>query len=720
MFRLISDHNFSGRILRGVSRRIKEILMKHALWTSLWIVFILCHGLRGDDLSWKTHLEAGTKAYQQAHYREAERQFGAALKMAESFGEKDARLGMTLVNLAEVHLKQGRLGEADRLCLRARQLIEKAQGSEHPDYARCLNDLAEISRALGFYSDTEGLARTALAIREKALGKNHPDVAQSVDTLASIGEAYEPLISEPGRHVSRAMSLKERSLGIREKAFDKDHPNLIPSLLTLTAENLRGSMSRPPETVTDLRRAMDLVRKTEEEDHPDMAECLTLLARIHREQEKYRLAEEAQQRALAIWRKSLGPEHPRVGYGLLNLGAIYLDQGRVTEAEALFFEALKDHFTGLSDEELCQYGRRSKLQEYYLFDTAEAGEKALNHREAYLTEMVRRGGPTIGAFLNIQDSLDGLSARRRVQGKPDPLTICVKGAAQRECHFPNLPDFEVTLKNVDVEKKPMRIMNGGDYRTGRQARWRFEVRDHRGQLLQIKGPPSCTGGGLCSAATLEFDETWDTTLHMRSFIDLVPGDYTLRIQYHNRLTIADMKATAGLILVQSEPLHLHVQPRVIDLTKQEREEAKKWLAKLDENAGLRILAGRYGKGAHDFIEPDSPPGRLLTLNWKAVPVLLESATDNKLTPARRAWVLALLFSITGYNDPRFATGVVGSYSDRGGSWQIWGGLDGKMTSGGFGYSGSGFCWGGEIDVAKQQEFAKKWQAFKDYIVVRER
>ena len=79
-----------------------------------------------------------------------------------------------------------------------------------------------------------------------------------------------------------------------------------------------------------------------------------------------------------------------------------------------------------------------------------------------------------------------------------------------------------------------------------------------------------------------------------------------------------------------------MQPRVIDVNRKDKAEAGAWLAKLDGKAPLKILAGAYGKGAQRFIQPDSPPGKLLGLGWKAVPALLDASADDTLTPGKRA------------------------------------------------------------------------------------
>ena len=57
-------------------------------------------------------------------------------------------------------------------------------------------------------------------------------------------------------------------------------------------------------------------------------------------QGRYAEAEPLFKRALAIWEKPLGPEHPEFAMGLKNLAELYRAQGRYAEAEPLFERAL--------------------------------------------------------------------------------------------------------------------------------------------------------------------------------------------------------------------------------------------------------------------------------------------------------------------------------------------------------------------------------------------
>jgi tetratricopeptide (TPR) repeat protein len=683
-----------------------------ALTLTSWLAL---GGARSDEGSWQAEAEAGSKALRAGQYAEAERAFAAALQLAEGFGENDARLPQSLLNLARVRLKQGRYAEADRLCARAQPLLVKIHGAQHAEVARCLNLNAEVCGRLGLIGEGNDLARMALAMRQKVLGKEHPDTAESLTTLATLGDA------------NRA----RESLNIQERVLGKEHPDLVANLLAL------AQIGYPNRAEPYVRRAIDLVKKTHGEGHPDMAECLTLLATIQTEQGQYEEAEKAQQKALAIWKERLSPDTPRAAVGLYGLAMIRLGQKRAAEAEDLFHQALRLQCSTLTDEELCQYGARADGPRGGL-SFYRTGAPLLTQREAYLAEMVRRGGKRIEAFLvralneepgsrldkskERPANLELLTALRRVQKKSEPLRIVVRGGINREAIFPRMPEFAVALTNVDEAERPVRFQDGGNYRSGRQARWRFEVRDAKGQLLVPEEPTGLDGegGGLSTEGKLEYDHSWDTTLDMNRFAPLPPGEYTVRILYHDRLTIADLPTICGLIVCQSEPIRLLVQPRLIDLTRRERAEAETWLGKLDEQAPLRILAGTYGSYAHQFIAPQSPPGKLLALGWKAVPTLLDELDKEKLTPRRRAWVLALLFSITSWHSPRGESGVLPDYQFQEAGWQVWGGRDGRNDSGGFGTGGAGEVSGARINEDAQKAFARRWQGFREFIVVRER
>lgn len=311
-----------------------------------------------------------------------------------------------------------------------------------------------------------------------------------------------------------------------------------------------------------------------------------------------------------------------------------------------------------------------------------------------------------------------LTALRRIQNKPDPLTVLIAGKLTVNCKIGSLPTMHVLLTNLDVDRGPVAIQDGGDYRSGRLARWRFVVRDASGHELPQKMPRGPMGGGISSDDILEYGESWTVRLRMADYVDVfVPGQYTVQILYHDEIAVADREHVDGLIVCRSLPLRLIVDPIEVEISQKGRQAVRRYIRALPTAGPVKILRGPFNERAHDFISPDSSCGRLLALGWGAVPDLIEAAIDPQLDPARRAQVLAILFSVTSHNDPQLK-GVLGPYEYRGSGWTFMGEpTDGAMSNS----TQSKSVRTGNIDAKAQMEFAERWRVWvkEGYIQVKQ-
>jgi hypothetical protein len=313
-------------------------------------------------------------------------------------------------------------------------------------------------------------------------------------------------------------------------------------------------------------------------------------------------------------------------------------------------------------------------------------------------------------------SVDWLTAMRRLEGKPDPLQILVAGKRTRSCPLGRPPSLFLLLTNLDVDRSEIRFKAGGDYRSGRQARWRLEVTDPEGHVLPQRVQSGFgLGGGIYQEDTLRFGESWATELNIGSFVRIeAPGKYKIRVLYHDQATIADWNDVAGLIVSVSLPIDLTVEPVAVEATRAELDAIRKSISELPANGSVKFVEGDYDKEAYDFIKPDSPPGKLLAMGWRAVPAMIDAVLDEKAEPVRRAWLLSLLASITHVNDPRDESGVLGSCDVRESGWSVWGGTPGQWSGG----LGTGTSWNFNarfptaIEPKRQLEFAKRWAVWK--------
>ena len=157
-----------------------------------------------------------------------------------------------------------------------------------------------------------------------------------------------------------------------------------------------------------------------------------------------------------------------------------------------------------------------------------------------------------------------LTALRRAQGKPDPLEIEVElNSTQAEVHGNTgfvIPAVQVKLKNVDQEL--IRVTRGGDYRSGRQTRWRVQLTDHRGERVADSNFPLFgPGGGISSFGVLKPGEVYENhgLLDARWYLKSPQSRrYQLQV-FYGETEIALEEKLDGLVVWKSKPIEVLVE-----------------------------------------------------------------------------------------------------------------------------------------------------------------
>jgi hypothetical protein len=340
------------------------------------------------------------------------------------------------------------------------------------------------------------------------------------------------------------------------------------------------------------------------------------------------------------------------------------------------------------------------------------GERTLDD---CLREALRRGGKEWEDFLAGEARAGGespqlvlLTALRRLKGRPDPVDVAVEGEREIVLAWPVEHTLRVALRLAGGEPGPVAFLEGGDYRSGRQERFRIEARDSSGNAIAPRERPSGRGGGLSVYGELTPGRAWKTGLDLASHVHLsAPGAYRVRIQYHDRSWISDVADVSRCILCESPEITIRVEPRTVPLSAAERTEIAGWIEALDAAEPLKVLEGPYTEQSHDFIPPGSPAGKVLAAGWKSVPGLVEAAGKEDLDPRKRAWLLSLLFTVTGLHDPRDLD-ALGPHQYRNRGWAVAAGFD-EPELRGFGGFGEGSAIGGSIDLAGQRRLAERWR-----------
>ena len=269
-----------------------------------------------DGLAWARHAEAAVKriglggmdeAVLRHNVGEIHRADGAWSKATESFDtaleiyEKLPRTELAIAdvlrNLGDVRIGEKRFDEAQAYFQRARELSEEAAGANHALVAKAVAGLGRVEAARGRFADARTLYTQALGVVKDAVGTRavqlapiHQDVARS-------------LVAEQGwpdaiKHHEQALELLEDALG--------EHPRVARALHELGRTRL-ASGDRPGARV-DYERALRIWEKSRGKDHPDLAFGLTQIALLDLEEEQPKQAIERLERALKVrGRKGLKP-----------------------------------------------------------------------------------------------------------------------------------------------------------------------------------------------------------------------------------------------------------------------------------------------------------------------------------------------------------------------------------------------------------------------------
>jgi len=315
---------------------------------------------------------------------------------------------------------------------------------------------------------------------------------------------------------------------------------------------------------------------------------------------------------------------------------------------------------------------------------------ATSVHDACLLEMVRRGGEEWASFLRaelaarrsatgtevflgVAPDLELSTALRRIEGRRDPLAVEVRNREPLELSFPELPTYEVWLANVDEGGESFGLTLGGNYRSGRLARFRVALADAGSELGVRKDWPLGLGGGLSTRGRLRPGAFWDRRglreqgepeplpLALREYaVPRGPGRHVVRIQYHDHVAIAGADDVSGLVLSSSVALELTWLVREVRLTAQDRAR----IGALVDGASREepVLGFEPFRDGMEFDRgPENAFEALYREGWKGLAVLLDAVLEREVAVERRAALLVALANVSGLLTPRARGGALGTY-----------------------------------------------------------
>jgi tetratricopeptide (TPR) repeat protein len=225
----------------------------------------------------------------------------------------------TVWHLASLYHDQRRYEDAAGLYKRAVEGFEKVLGPDHPDRVQCREDYStmkdewqvEQSISQGDYTAAEELYRKMLDRREEALGKEHLDTLVAIWNLA--------LVLYAQRRYKDAAGFHERALLGFKKALGPNHPRTVRFRGDYSAMKDAWRLEQSTELINrgEYAAAEELLRKMPDKreevlgkEHPDTLFIVWHLAALFHKQRRFEDASVLYERALAGFKKALGPDHP--------------------------------------------------------------------------------------------------------------------------------------------------------------------------------------------------------------------------------------------------------------------------------------------------------------------------------------------------------------------------------------------------------------------------
>src|SRR5881409_1204550 len=193
-----------------------------------------------------------------------------------------------------------------------------------------LNDKLDTLHATNRLPEAIRVAETELEIAKRAFKRGEEPLATSFEKL---GEVLE----QKGDYTAAEANLL-KAHSILEKGKPPDQRAIYRSARRLAS--LCDGLGQSEEAVNFYQKAIAAGTQIDDVPYSDIGTMLNNIALILRKSGRQKAAEPCYVRALEIYEKQLGPDHPDVASVLNNLAVFYTNERRYTEAEKIHLRAL--------------------------------------------------------------------------------------------------------------------------------------------------------------------------------------------------------------------------------------------------------------------------------------------------------------------------------------------------------------------------------------------
>jgi CHAT domain-containing protein/lipopolysaccharide biosynthesis regulator YciM len=196
----------------------------------------------------------------------------------------------------------------------------------------CLNNISESQFGTSDYPAAEKSARRVLQLCSEKLSADHVQTGYANIVLGNV-------VMYTKNDVNAALSLYRQALETFKKNYGEAHPDVAKAYVTIAQTNAYfiGRWSMMIEYYT---KALNILLKVYDKNHPDIAAVYNSLGLAYKEMQDYETSEKYLQKALAIFKATMGDKNLAVANCLGNIARIH--RARKDYAKAIeYFEQVR-------------------------------------------------------------------------------------------------------------------------------------------------------------------------------------------------------------------------------------------------------------------------------------------------------------------------------------------------------------------------------------------
>ncbi len=253
-----------------------------------------------------------------------------ASRIKSDLGERPEIQSTLMGTIGRVYYSLGEFQPSAELLQQALQLQLQTYGENHPVVAAAKNDLAATLIRRAEYSQAQELLETALETYRQQGGPATAEIAKNLNNLANV-------LHIGGGDLDRAQTSIAESIEIYTRLGER---------YAMRRAVAKATLARILQTQGDLRateelllEAIDIVVKSEGENHPSMAYYLQNLGVLQRTKGDLRSAKETLDKAVVATRRILGEKHDLLAATLVDQGVVFHLTGDFDNAERVMREA---------------------------------------------------------------------------------------------------------------------------------------------------------------------------------------------------------------------------------------------------------------------------------------------------------------------------------------------------------------------------------------------